>query len=112
TTLTVSGTDEAGATDTTNYLDVSPVLVRAVATGGSFTITTSALADGSHTLTAKATDAAGNVSAASAGFTVIEDTAAPNAPAITKIGRAAGRERGDMHVGDGTNDTKPTDTRP
>src|SRR5439155_3409026 len=106
TTLTVSGTDEAGATDTTNYLDVSPVLVRAVATGGSFTITTSALADGSHTLTAKATDAAGNVSAASAGFTVIEDTAAPNAPAITTVHDNVDPVQGDLASGDSTNNTK------
>ena len=40
------------------------------------------LADGSHAFTAKAMDAAGNVSAASAALNVTVDTVAPNAPTI------------------------------
>src|SRR5258707_4647991 len=44
------------------------------------------LTDGTtYTITAKITDAAGNVSNASAGFTVTEDTTAPNAPTITSV---------------------------
>ncbi|WP_155282253.1 Ig-like domain-containing protein, partial [Ralstonia solanacearum] len=43
---------------------------------------TTALADGSHSLTATATDTAGNVSAASSAFTLTVDTAAPAAPVL------------------------------
>src|SRR5207237_542245 len=85
TKLTVSGTAEAGSTVTIYDTDGTTVLGTGVATGGNYTITTSALADGSHTLTATATDAAGNEGAASTGFTVIEDTVAPNAPTISTV---------------------------
>ena len=55
-------------------------------TGGNYTITTSALADGSHSITAKATDTAGNTSAASAALAVVIDTSAPaERLAITSI---------------------------
>src|SRR5207245_2954810 len=89
TTLTVSGTAEAGSTVTIYDTDGTTVLGTGVATGGNYTITTSALADGSHTLTATATDAAGNEGAASTGFTVIEDTAAPNAPSTPDLATAS-----------------------
>jgi large repetitive protein len=46
--------------------------------GGSWSTTLTGVADGSHTYTAKATDAAGNTSAASNAVTVVVDTAAPN----------------------------------
>ena len=49
-----------------------------VAAGGIWSITTSILAEGPHTITATQTDAAGNTSAASAALSVIVDTAAPN----------------------------------
>jgi len=39
---------------------------QAVATGGSYTITSSTLSTGAHTLTTKATDVAGNISTARA----------------------------------------------
>ena len=45
---------------------------------GSWTRTLSGVADGSHTYTAKATDAAGNTSTASSARTVTVDTIAPN----------------------------------
>ncbi|MBU6188747.1 MAG: FG-GAP repeat protein, partial [Betaproteobacteria bacterium] len=51
---------------------------------GNFTFTpASALADGAYSLTATATDAAGNVSAASSAFRLTVDTAAPATPAVT-----------------------------
>ena len=49
---------------------------------GAWTYTTVALADGTHSLTATATDAAGNTGAASAALSVTIDTTAPNAPVI------------------------------
>src|SRR5439155_1065235 len=66
------------------------------------------LADGSHTLTATATDAAGNEGAASAGFTVIEDTVAPNAPTISTVNDNVSPVTGDLANGASTNDTTLT----
>src|SRR5205814_8915380 len=49
---------------------------------GTTTATTSSeLRAGAHTITAKATDVAGNVSVASAGLGITIDTSAPSAPA-------------------------------
>ncbi|OKO71616.1 Ig-like domain-containing protein, partial [Bradyrhizobium sp. NAS96.2] len=45
---------------------------------GAFSITTSALTQGAHTITAKATDAAGNTGAASSGYAVTIDTTGPS----------------------------------
>jgi uncharacterized repeat protein (TIGR02059 family) len=50
---------------------------------GAWSITSSALTPGAHTLTAKATDAAGNTSAASSGLSVTIDTSAPTATIAT-----------------------------
>jgi hypothetical protein len=47
---------------------------------GAFSITTSALSDGTHSISAKATDAAGNTGAASTAYAVKVDTASPAAP--------------------------------
>jgi uncharacterized repeat protein (TIGR02059 family) len=49
---------------------------------GAYSIALSSLADGLHTLTAKATDAAGNTSIASSSLAVKVDTAAPSAPTL------------------------------
>jgi len=59
------------------------VIGSALADGtGAWSITSTKLADGPHTITATATDAAGNVSVASGGTPVQIDTAAPTAPVI------------------------------
>ena len=86
TTPTLIGTAEAGATVTVfaNSGSGANVLGTTVADAGgnwSFTVT-SPLADGVYTITATATDAAGNVSAVSGSFTLTIDTAAP-VPTIT-----------------------------
>ena len=73
-TLTIGGTAEAGSTVTVYDTDGTTVLGTGVATGGVFTITTSVLGEGDHTLTATASDAAGNQSAASTAFQVTIDT--------------------------------------
>ena len=85
TTLTIGGTAEAGSTVTIYDTDGTTVLGTGVATGGAFSITTSVLGEGAHTLTAKASDAAGNQSAASTAFHVTIDTAAPVAPVIVSV---------------------------
>ena len=73
-TLTIGGTAEAGSTVTVYDTDGTTVLGTGVATGGAFTITTSVLGEGDHALTATASDAAGNQSAASTAFQVTIDT--------------------------------------
>src|SRR5205085_1416 len=64
----------------------------------------------SSDLTAKITDTAGNQSAASNTFTVIEDTTAPNAPAITAVNDDVSPVTGNLTSGDRTNDTDLTVT--
>ena len=85
TTLTIGGTAEAGSTVTVYDTDGTTVLGTGVATGGAFTITTSVLGEGTHTLTARATDAAGNQGASSTAFHVTIDTVAPVAPSIVTV---------------------------
>ena len=54
--------------------------------GGTFSISTSSLIAGPHTITAKATDAAGNTGVASAGLALTIDTSAPTESlAITSV---------------------------
>ncbi len=70
---------------------------------GAWSYTTSALANGTHSLTATATDAAGNTGAASTAMSVTVDTAAPVAPTIASFSNDSGT------VGDGiTNDNTLT----
>ena len=85
TTLTIDGTAELGSTVTVYDTDGTTVVGTGVATGGAGPITTSALSEGAHTLTLKATDAAGNQSAASTAFHVTIDTLAPVAPVIGSV---------------------------
>lgn len=69
--LTLSGTAEAGAT--VAIKEGATVLASGVATGGNYSIDIS-LAEGVHSVTATATDTAGNVSSASAGLSITVDT--------------------------------------
>ena len=80
---TYTGTAEAGSTVTIYDTNGTTVLGTGTATGGNYSIVTSALTSGAHTLTAKATDAAGNVSVASGSLAVTIDTTAPAAPTET-----------------------------
>jgi hypothetical protein len=77
TTPVFTGTAESGATVTLYDSNGTTVLGTAVATGGNWSITSGALGAGTHTITAKATDAAGNTGAASAAQAVTIDTTAP-----------------------------------
>src|SRR4029079_1388018 len=84
TTPTLTGSSaEVGATVTLYDTNGSTVLGTAVADGsGNWSITSATLSEGSHSLTAKQTDLAGNVSVASSALSVTIDTtvAAPSAP--------------------------------
>ena len=101
-TLTLTGTAEANAT--VKVFDGATLLGSAVANGsGAWSYTTAALANGAHSLTATATDAAGNTGVASAALSVTIDTTAPVAPTITSFSTDSGT------VGDGiTNDNTLT----
>ena len=101
-TLTLTGTAEANST--VKVYDGATLLGSAAANGsGAWSYTTAALANGAHSLTATATDAAGNTSAASAALSVTIDTAAPVAPSIASFSTDSGM------VGDGiTNDNTLT----
>jgi hypothetical protein len=80
--LTLSGTAEANST--VKVYDGATLLGSVVANGsGSWSYTTATLASGSHGLTAKATDAAGNTSVASSTLSITIDSTAPGAPTIT-----------------------------
>ena len=86
--VSVTGTAEAGST--VNVLDGTVVVGTGTAnSSGGFNITTNALSSGSHVLTAKATDIAGNTSLSSQavspviGATVIESLGSTS---LTKIG--------------------------
>src|SRR5439155_11350197 len=72
---TFSGTAEAGSTVT--IFSDGVAVGSGVATSGNYSITTSALSAATHSITAKATDAAGNLSAASGALSVTIDTTAP-----------------------------------
>ena len=78
----LTGEAEAGSTVVIYKGDTSMGQSTAGA-GGEYSVTITALSDGSHALTAKATDAAGNTSLASEAFTVIIDTVAPAVPTIS-----------------------------
>jgi hypothetical protein len=82
TTPTLTGTAEAGSTVTLYDTD-GTVLGTTTATGGNWSITSSTLSSGSHTITAKVTDAAGNVSSTSAGLAITIDAVAPTAVALS-----------------------------
>ena len=101
-TLTLTGSAEANAT--VKVYDGVTLLGSATADGaGAWSFTTAALANGAHSLTATATDVAGNTSAASSALSVTIDTAAPVVPSIAAYSTDSGT------VGDGiTNDNTLT----
>src|SRR5450631_1960903 len=95
--LTVTGSAEANST--VKVYDGATLLGSATANGsGAWTYTTAALSNGGHSLTATATDAAGNTGVASSAMAVTIDTVAPVAPSITSFSPDTGT------VGDGITD--------
>ncbi|MBU0747674.1 MAG: hypothetical protein KKB08_17345, partial [Gammaproteobacteria bacterium] len=107
TTPTITGTAEAGSTVTLYDTDGTTVLGTGTAAGGSWSITVStALTEGAHTLTAKATDAAGNTGVASAGLTVTIDASAPAATPAPDM--TAGTDTGASSSDNITSNNAPT----
>ena len=105
---TLNGTAEAGST--VSIYDGSTLLGTALVQSNnswSFTPTTP-LANGSHTFTVTATDAAGNTSGATAGFSVVVDTTAPTQPSISNIIDDVGPNTGPIGSNQPTNDARPT----
>ncbi|MEN9867516.1 MAG: hypothetical protein RL748_3106 [Pseudomonadota bacterium] len=80
TTPIFSGITEAGATVSLYADGIASPVATAVANSKGEWLATTKLAEGLHSLTAKATDLAGNVSAISAPLQVTIDTSAPLAP--------------------------------
>ena len=109
TTPTISGGGaESGATVTLYDTDGTTSLGTATADGsGNWSITSSALSAGTHTLTAKQTDTAGNISSALSSLSVIIDTTAPAAPTLDL---SSGSDTGSSNTDNITNDTTPTIT--
>ncbi|WP_155520678.1 Ig-like domain-containing protein, partial [Ralstonia solanacearum] len=107
-TPTLTGTAEANST--ISVFDGTTLLGTATANAsGNWTFTPStALTDGSHSLTATATDAAGNVSTASSAFALTVDTTAPAAPVISTVTDDVAPVTGTVAAGGSTNDTMPT----
>jgi hypothetical protein len=83
-TITLNGTGEAGSIITV-FDGTAELGTAVVGAGGSWTYTTDPLIDGDHSLTATATDTAGNESGASAATNVHVDTTNPVRPAVTGI---------------------------
>ncbi|MCF7646331.1 Ig-like domain repeat protein [Bacillus subtilis] len=81
----VEGTSEANATIKIYAGNLLVGTVRANASGAWSLKLPEGLPDGSHVITATATDAAGNTGPASAGYTIVVDTIAPNVPTITGV---------------------------
>ena len=82
--VVINGLAEAGST--VKLYDGTSFLGSALASAtGAWSFSTAALADGSHSLTATATDLAGNVSVASSGLDVTVDAVAPIVPTITSF---------------------------
>ena len=105
-TPTFTGTAEAGST-VTIYSD-GVAVGSGVAIGGVYATATSVLGDGAHSITAKATDTAGNTGAASAALAVTIDTTAPATPSAPDM--AAASDTGISNTDNFTSDTTPTFT--
>lgn len=97
--LTLSGTAEANST--VRIFDGTTLIGSARAAGnGAWSLSTPQLQNGTHNFTARATDAAGNVSAVSAALSVQVDTIAPQAPKVSAFSPDEGT------VGDGATDAR------
>ena len=107
TTPTITGTAEAHS-HITLYQGSHVVGTTTADTDGLWSITlATALAEGQHSLTATATDAAGNTSAASAALALTIDTTAPGIPTLALATTSdTGSNQGDRI----TSDTTPTIT--
>jgi hypothetical protein len=105
TTPTLNGTAEPGSTVTIR-LDGADLITIPVDGSGTWTYTlTTPLGEGPHTFTVVATDAAGNTSQPSDGFTLTVDTTPPAAATIATVTDDVGGVQGTLNSGDTTDDT-------
>nr|WP_222533414.1 Ig-like domain-containing protein [Azospirillum sp. 412522] len=96
-TPTITGTAEPNSTVTLYDTDGTTVLGTGTADGsGNYSVTATTLSTGPHTLTVKATDAAGNVSTASPGLSVTVDTTAPTVTGVTSSTADGSYKAGDI----------------
>ncbi|MBX9269401.1 Ig-like domain-containing protein [Chromobacterium violaceum] len=103
---TVQGTAEANSTVTV-YVDGTAVGTATADGSGAWTYNlTSSLVDGSHSIRATATDAAGNVSGQSSAYNITVDTTAPGAPAGLAL--SAATDTGSSHSDGKTSNNQPT----
>lgn len=104
---TLNGTGEPGSTVTIR-LDGQDIGTAVVNSGGAWTFTPATpLVNGQHTFTVVASDAAGNASAPSAGFTLTVDTTPPPAATIDTVSDNVGPVQLPLNSGDTTDDTLP-----
>lgn len=102
TTLTLSGTTEAGGVVEV-FLGATKIdTVTANVIGAWSSTYATPLAEGQHSFTAQVTDVAGNASAASDAFLVTVDTTDPDAPVITGISDDTGGSGNDAITSDTT----------
>ncbi len=84
-TPAISGTAEANST--VEVFEGSNSLGTTTADGsGDWSLTPTTLSDGSYTITATSTDAAGNLSSSSSGVSLTVDASAPSAPSVDALG--------------------------
>lgn len=108
TTPSISGVSEQGATITVYDTDGTTVLGTTVAgIGGVWTVNLPVLGQGSHTLTATATDVAGNVSTVSTPVVVVIDTTPPAQISSITVTDNKTPITGPVGSGGDTNDPSP-----
>ena len=99
TALVLSGTNESGST--VQVFDGTDSVAPAIVTGTTWSYTATVANGTTYQFNVKETDVAGNTSSATANFTVIGDTSAPDAPVITFIatdGKINDSEKATVHV--------------
>jgi hypothetical protein len=106
TTPTFTGTAEANAV--VKLYDGATQVGSQTLTGGAtaWSITSSTLGSGGHSITATATDAAGNTSGSSGALSITIDVTAPNPPSTPDL--AASSDTGSSTTDNITSDTTPT----
>jgi len=108
TTPTFSGISEAN-TPVSIYDNGTLIGTAVTNAAGAWTFTpTTALSQGDHLFTARATDASGNQSPLSSPFALRIDTSAPAAPSIVSVTDDVGTVQGPVANGGVTNDVLPT----
>ncbi|WP_026955534.1 MBG domain-containing protein [Algoriphagus vanfongensis] len=105
-TPTFIGTAEAGSM--VKLYSGANLIGTSTATGGNWAIVSSTLAEGTHQITATATDVAGNISVPSSALQIEIDTQAPAAPSVPDL--TPGSDSGISDSDNITNDLMPTFT--